>query len=72
MNAYTEEKEEVEEGVVWRNREGGRNMRQGRADPVRSAASPLDLQSRDKEEAIQLSDLKQRSILRASIPWIHT
>lgn len=53
MYAYREEKGEAKEGVAWRIREGGRDVRQGRADPVRSAASLLDLQSRDKEEAMQ-------------------
>lgn len=39
--------------MAWRDREGGRDLRQGRADPVRSAASLLDLQSRDEEEEAQ-------------------
>lgn len=38
--------------MAWRDRDGGRDARQGRADPVRSAASLVDLQSRDKEEAM--------------------
>lgn len=33
-------------------------MRQGRADPVRSAASLVDLQSRDTEEAMQTRRFK--------------
>lgn len=47
MYAYTEEREE-EEGVAWKDRGGGRDVRQGRADPVRSAASLVDLQSRQR------------------------
>lgn len=36
-----------------RHREGGQDVRKERADPVRSAASLLDLQSRVKEDAVQ-------------------
>lgn len=46
--------------MAWRDRGGGRDARQGRADPVRSAASLVDLQ-RDKEEAVQTGDFKERA-----------
>lgn len=36
-------KEEEDEGGSWRHIEGGRDEKKGRADPVRSAASLVDL-----------------------------
>lgn len=44
--------------MAWRDGEGGKDVRQGRADPVRSAASLVDLQSRDTEEAMQTRRFK--------------
>lgn len=44
--------------MAWKDREGGRDVRQGRPDPVRSAASLMDLQSSDKEEAMGYGGLK--------------
>lgn len=59
-DAYTEEKGEVRGvGGCWigeRRRVGGM-WRQGRADPVRSAASLVDIKRRDEEKG----DFKQRS-----------
>lgn len=40
-------------GVAWRDGEGGRDVKKGRVDPVRSAASLVNLQTRDKEKAMQ-------------------
>lgn len=50
-DAYTEEKGEVGESD-WREEEGGRDMRQARADPVRSAASPVGKKSRRRERGL--------------------
>lgn len=56
MCTYREkrEKEEEEDGQegAWRDRQSRREVRQGRADPVRSAASLEGLRSRDKEKAM--------------------
>lgn len=50
-DAYTEEKGEVGE-LDWREEEGGKDMRQARADPVRSAASLVGKKSRRRERGL--------------------
>lgn len=59
MYAYREEKGEVGGGVAWKYKEDGRDVRAGWADPLRSAASLVHLQS-TKRKQCNKGDFTQR------------